>query len=296
MSFPNGQIVGPSTHSEIDQFLKEWKPSAQKDAPSGWIWCHLAQATASDDKGEVEKPAEDREERQADFEEEGAKLVEKLVQRCREIKETAPTRAKKGEKSQKALRDEEFANFGTQIKELAQKYNVLSGKWLFFPSPEFVDQTWSKIVKALADADGVLAQTGVVKTAKVAPIAQNGEAQLICVYVNDSWNKRAVGRAFNCLVNDLQLVSSAYKCDAFTILGIDSKHETGIKSSLWTKHEFMKKEEIDAALEKKPEPSLAKEVKKKTLEEEQQEGLGDFDDVSDSEDEEPAQKKQKTKK
>jgi hypothetical protein len=34
---------------------------------------------------------------------------------------------------------------------------------------------WSKIVKALADADGPLAQTGVVKTAKVAPEPQNGE-------------------------------------------------------------------------------------------------------------------------
>ncbi|GAA5961364.1 hypothetical protein JCM3765_004392 [Sporobolomyces pararoseus] len=295
MSFPNGQIVGPSTHAEIDQFLKEWKPSAQKEAPSGWIWCHLAQATASEE-GEVEKPAEDREERRSDFEEEGAKLVEKLVERCREIKETAPTRAKKGEKSQKALRDEEFAKFGTDIKELAQKHDVLSGKWLFFPSPEYVDQTWSKIVKALADADGVLAQTGVIKTAKVAPIAQNGEAQLICVYVNDSWDRQAVGRAFRCLVNDLQLVSGAYKCDAFTILGIDSKHETGIKSSLYTKYEFMTKEEIEAALEKKPEQSLAKEVKKKTLQEERQEGLGDFDDVSESEDEGPAQKKQKTKK
>ena len=56
--------------------------------------------------------------------------------------------------------------------------------------------------------------------------------------------------------------------------------------------DFMSDEEKKEALEK----SLGKEVKKKSLEEEQQEGLGDFDDVSDSEDEGPAQKKQKTEK
>ncbi|GAA5895526.1 uncharacterized protein JCM6883_001535 [Sporobolomyces salmoneus] len=289
MKYELGQIVGPSTHDEIDEFLKEWKPSLQKEAPTGWIWCHLAQAANE----EVEKPAEDSDEKHEKFEEEGQKLVEALIARCKEIKETAPTRAKKGEKSQKALREEEFAIFGDKVKFLAQEYNVLSGKWMFFPSTEYVDSTWSKIVKALADADGVLAKTGVIRTAKVAPIAREGEAQLICVYVNDSWDKEAVGKAFKCLVEELKLVSTAYKCDAFTILGIDSKHETGIKSSLWSKNEFMSKDEIDAALAKKPSDSLAEEVKKKTLEDEQQEGLGDFDAVSDSEDEEPKQKRQK---
>lgn len=31
------------------------------------------------------------------------------------------------------VRDEAFAVFGEDVKEIAQKYNVLSGKWLFFP-------------------------------------------------------------------------------------------------------------------------------------------------------------------
>lgn len=76
------QIVGPSTHDEIDEFLKEWKPSLQKEAPTGWIWCHLAQAANE----EVEKPAEDSDEKHEKFEEEGQKLVEALIARCKEIK------------------------------------------------------------------------------------------------------------------------------------------------------------------------------------------------------------------
>lgn len=75
----------------------------------------------------------------------------------------------------------------------------------------------------------------------------------------------------------------------------------------------MSQNEIDTALTSRPKPKPKvtsappareekkktpppKEVKKKTFEEEQQEGLGDFDDVSDSEDEEPVHKKQKTQK
>ncbi|GAA6023012.1 hypothetical protein JCM11491_000356 [Sporobolomyces phaffii] len=292
MNFDNAQIVGPATHEEIDAFLKEWNPAAQREAPQGWIWCQLAQATNED----VAKPAEDDQGATGEFERDGQKLLDALVERCREIKETAPTRAKKGVKSQKALRDEEFATFGENIKELAQTHDVLSGKWMFFPSPENVAFVWSKIVRAIADADGPLAQTGVVKTAKVAPISTNGEAQLICVYVDDSWNKESVSKTLKCLVEDLRLEPSAYKCDAFTILGIDSKHETGIKSSLYGKYEFMTKTEIEAALSKDQKDSTIKAVKKKTLEDEKQEGLGDYDDVSSSDDDEPVNKRQKTKK
>ncbi|GAA5836928.1 hypothetical protein JCM3766R1_006300 [Sporobolomyces carnicolor] len=290
MVYEDAQIVGPATHDEIDNFLTVWKPSAQKPAPTGWIWCQLAQATS--EKTDSGKPAEDSLERDSEFEREGQELVEALLARCTEIKETAPTRAKKGEKSQKALRDEEYASFGDKVKHLAQKYNVLSGKWLLFADAEAVDGVWSKIVKALADADGALAKTGVVKTAKVASISQGGESQVICVYVHDSWDKAAVGIAFKCLVEDLKLVSSAYK----TILGIDSKHESGIKSSLYGKLDFLSKDEIDKALASPAKESLAKEVRKKTLEEEHREGLDDFDAVSDSDDEGPAQKRHKVTK
>lgn len=81
--------------------------------------------------------------------------------------------------------------------------------------------------------------------------------RVICVYCDDSWDREAVGKVFKVLVEDLNLVSGAYKvsflrstyrprarsshvtvpiqCDANTILGIDSKHASGIRSSLWVK-------------------------------------------------------------
>lgn len=107
---------------------------------------------------------------------------------------------------------------------------------------------------------------------------------------------------------------------AQTILGIDSKHPSGIRSSLYQasgssppppsfspslsltlfKHgvEFKSRDEVKAILEKKQsesKPAVAAKPKQRTLEEEKEAGLGDFDEVSESEDEEPRQKKQKTK-
>ncbi|GAA6064080.1 hypothetical protein JCM10212_002722 [Sporobolomyces blumeae] len=286
--FQSGSIRGPATATEIDTFLSEWRPSANRDAPTGWIWC----LSPKEEQDESREPVEHSEEGHAAFETEGRKLVEQLVDECREIKATAPVRAKKGVKSQKQLRAEAHARFNDDVKRLAQEHGVLTGKWLFFPGPDTVDAIWSKIVRALADRDGALAKTGVVTAAKVAPIpSEEGGPQVICVYAADSWNREAVGKAFKALVEGLELVSTSYKCDAFTILGIDSKHESGIKSSLWSKGDFMSPAEIAAVFEKKaPKP---KEVKKKTIEEERAAGLDDFDPVS-SDDDEPKPKKRRT--
>lgn len=58
---------------------------------------------------------------------------------------------------------------------------------------------------------------------------------MICIYCDDSWDKEGVKTAFHALVKDLGLVSTAYKCDANTILGISSTHPSKIKSSMYGK-------------------------------------------------------------
>lgn len=79
---------------------------------------------------------------------------------------------------------------------------------------------------------------------------------VICVYCDDSWARDDVGKVLQVLARDLHLHVSAYKTDANvsatrrfliavhkadmhcvrlqSILGIDSKHPTGIKSSKWS--------------------------------------------------------------
>ena len=62
-----------------------------------------------------------------------------------------------------------YVSYSSQSRQhLTEYFGILR-------TAEGVDYQWSKIVKALADADGPLAKTGFVKSAKVAPIALEGE-------------------------------------------------------------------------------------------------------------------------
>lgn len=72
------------------------------------------------------------------------------------------------------VREAAHETFNADVKELAQKHGVLSGKWLLYPGPEGVDSTWAKVVNALAKADGALARTGSVHCAKVSSAVQPG--------------------------------------------------------------------------------------------------------------------------
>ena len=141
---------------------------------------------------------------------------------------------------------------------------------------------------------------------------------VICCYCDNSFDKDAVKEVYKALVS-IGLVSSAYKADANTILGIDSKHDSGIKSSLYGKNggcllvfwssgpcafivsapelilillraDMMTQAEIEEALKA---TSKAKPTKAKTLADEEAEG-GGFAPVSDSEDDEPPRKKVKS--
>lgn len=195
------------------------------------------------------------------------------------------------------VREETYEQFKADVKELAQKHHVLSGKWLFYPQSENVDFTWSKLVRAIADEDGALAKTGHVHTAKVATTPKiEGERSsfVVCVYCDDSYDEDAVGDVFKVLVKDLSMTSQSFKPDVLTLLGIDSQHPSKLPVSLYKKTTFMTQDELNAQYEAS---SKAKKAKDKTLDEEVAAGAADgFDPVSESEDEQPRKKKVKTKK
>ncbi|BGP25805.1 translation Initiation factor eIF-4e-like domain protein [Rhodotorula toruloides] len=286
-----GALIGPATNAECDEFLNAYKPSAADQKYGPWYWVQFGK---EEDGVKAEKPAEDLEEGDSNrvkLEKKGKVLVDDLVKQCQHIKDTAPVRSNKAKKlrSQKELREEEYVKFNEEVAKIAKECGIITGKWLFYPTPESVDILWSKIVKALAVEDGVLAQTGAVHTAKVSTTPGDSGSYVICVYCDDSWDKETVGKVFKTLVEDLNCVSSAYKIDAFTILGIDSKHPSGVGSSLYGKNDFMTREEIDESLSRASKAKAAK--KNKTLEEEQALDGEGFDPASESEDEERPRKK-----
>ncbi|KDE04680.1 hypothetical protein MVLG_04904 [Microbotryum lychnidis-dioicae p1A1 Lamole] len=283
-------LVGPKT--DTDEFLQRVKPSANNTTGFPWYWVCIPRS--KDDKEDALKPAEEQSfESRVDFMEQGQVLVDKLTKDCKHIAETAPVRGNKktGAKSQKELREIEHAKFNDQVAALAKKYNVLTGKWLLYPTADNVDAIWAKVVNAIAKPDGALAKTGIVHTAKVSTHAEEGQGYVICIYCDDSWDRDGVGKAFKCLVRELGLVSSAYKSDANTLLGIDSKHSSGIRSSLYGKTDFMTKDEIEQAIEKrKAELEAPAKVPKKLEKEEEEDGFVTDEDLDE---EAPKAKKQK---
>lgn len=55
---------------------------------------------------------------------------------------------------------------------------------------------------------GALCDTG---RSEGGPLLKNPSYRVICVYCDDSWDREAVGKVFKVLVEDLNLVSGAYK-------------------------------------------------------------------------------------
>lgn len=281
---------GPGTKSDLDTFLQNCKPSRNEIEKSsgGWFWVHSGtKQTASGTRDEAKLIAD------------GAKLEKALLDECERIKKEEPVRANKklGKQSQKEWREKAYIIFNEGVGALARSTNVLSGKWLLYPTVENIDAYWAKIVYAVGAKDGALAKHSSCNTAKVAasPDDGGGQTYVICIYCDDSWDKKAVGEVLEILVKELKLVPSAYKCDANTYLHIDSKHESKIPSSLWKTSDFPSKAEIDAdfAVETEAKKATfeanAKSVKKKTIAEE----VDDFDAASSSEDEKPKKKKAK---
>ncbi|KAK4702276.1 hypothetical protein P7C70_g3951, partial [Phenoliferia sp. Uapishka_3] len=229
------------------------------------------------------------------LESDAAKVKDALVTECRRIKAEEPVRENKKLKkqSQKQWREKTYTHFNNAIGALARQHGVLSGKWLFMPGPDTVDSTWSKIVHSLSSSTGALYKAGGgawCQTAKVSSDLGDSKTYVICVYVTDSWNKEAVEGVLRILVKDLGLRPTSYKCDANTIIGIDSKHESGIPSSLYKISDFMTKEELDELKKEKQEAfeKNGQAVPKKKTEEE----INDFEAYQSSDEEkEPVKKK-----
>jgi hypothetical protein len=109
--------------------------------------------------------------------------------------------------------NKERASAVSQILDLAHQLHVRCGKWMLFPSAEFVDAVWAVVARATAANE-----LGVA--AKVAPRVGNeppqGSARLICIYTRDFKDKDDIARVLG-RMKELELVrpngrAIYYKC------------------------------------------------------------------------------------
>ena len=118
----------------------------------------------------------------------------------------------------------------SNIDFIANKYGILSGKWLVFRPPEFIDDTWNQV--ALAVTKGKLGTSAKVASARNKSLAKKG-SHVICIYTYDYRDEKDVMRVrkeLRALGIDEVIY---YKPDIYTYFGIYSGR-TSIKASTYS--------------------------------------------------------------
>jgi len=226
-----------SANSDVPlaDFLTKYKPSmVQNDGTKPWIWVRGVDSPAGM-KGMEEAVKE------------ASTLLDEVSKRVEDIKNdnSIPVRSSKktGTKSKKEVREQIQAEATEKLKEISERHGYVNGKWLIFAAADRVDVIWSSIATSLAS--GPLKDTSAYCT-KVSTSPENDTPNyqhVICVYVPNVYDKDAVTEVMNLLRNH-GVNLSGVKSDLYTMIGLDSKHNSGIPSTVWKNTALLKDSEI----------------------------------------------------
>ncbi|KAF8911463.1 translation initiation factor eIF 4e-like domain-containing protein [Gymnopilus junonius] len=226
-TLPQSYKYSWSANSEIplQDFLPKFKPSmVQNDGTKPWIWVKGSEP-AREDTGKNEEAIK-----------EASKLLEEVTEKVESIKndDSIPIRSNKktGAKSKKELREQVQNEATEKLKEISVKHGYVGGKWLIFASPEKVDQIWTSLATSLVS--GPLHKTSAYLAKVSTSTDENPNAQhLICVYIPDVYDKANVTEVMKVLLRNHGATLSGVKSDLYTVIGLDSKHSSGIPSTVW---------------------------------------------------------------
>ena len=113
------------------------------------------------------------------------------------------------------------------IDKLAEQFNILSGKWLMFLSPEKVDNLWERI------AESTRAGT-MGDSARVSTREEGDPVHVICVYNSDYRSEKEVMRIRDELRRLGVKARISYKPEIYTCCGIYVHNQWGIPASRYT--------------------------------------------------------------
>ncbi|KAI5981297.1 hypothetical protein EDC04DRAFT_2594549 [Pisolithus marmoratus] len=215
----------PASSISIQEFVSKYKPSmVQNDGTKPWIWVRkeVSSSCIGDEHAATKEASE---------------LLQKITERMEEIKndKSIPVRSSKktGAKSKKELREQEQADATVQLKEISQKHGCVCGKWLIFAHADKVNAIWASVANSLVS--GPLAST-VASAAKVATSPKHdapGYQHVICVYIPDVYDRDGVIEVMKVLLRHHGVNLSGVKSDLYTSIGLDSKHPSGMPSTVW---------------------------------------------------------------
>ncbi|RDX49251.1 hypothetical protein OH76DRAFT_541862 [Lentinus brumalis] len=223
-----------------ESYTYKWTPKSAttlQEFLGKWLWVAKAEQEVSQSEKGAEAAIEEANKYLAD--------VTECVQKI-QTDDSIPVRAnkKKGLKSKKELREEVQHEATGKLKEISVKHGYVSGKWLIFASPDKVDMIWNSIANSLVS--GPLSATSAF-LAKVATSPQNDTSNyshLICVYMPDVYDQDKVTEVMKVLLRNHGQSLMGVKTNLYTSIGLDSKHPSGISSTVWKNTALMKDSEI----------------------------------------------------
>ncbi|KAG8903649.1 hypothetical protein FRB99_002887 [Tulasnella sp. 403] len=159
------------------------------------------------------------------------------------------------------------------FREIAVKYGFTYGKWLCYAKNDTVDSLWNKISTSIVD--GPLAVT-TAQLAKVSTTKASDEQSqhVICLYLPNIFDKDEAKKVLQILIKEHGITPTGAKPDLYTHINLDSKHKSGIRSTVWQPRELLSDAEIKAlrdayhaqpknpkAAAAQPKPEATSEVK-----------------------------------
>ncbi|KAH9942214.1 uncharacterized protein BXZ73DRAFT_74511 [Epithele typhae] len=242
----------PKSQTTLQEFLTKYKPSmVQDDGTKPWLWTAKSE-DRSGDSGML-AAVEEATAYLADVTERVEKIQVHLVTITRLWPQLGVllvrANKKKGLRSKKEMREEVQSEATQKLKEISTKHGFLVGKWLIFAQPDKVDMIWSSVATSLVS--GPLSTTSAY-LAKVATSPKNDTpnySHLICVYMPDALDQAKVTEVMKVLLRHHGLNLMGVKTDLYTHIGLDSKHPSGVSSTVWKNTALMKDTEIKALKE-----------------------------------------------
>lgn len=113
------------------------------------------------------------------------------------------------------------------INNIAEKYNILSGKWLIYEKTSNIDKLWANI--SINCVKGFLGPT-----VKVSPKCNYNDEHVICVFTKNYLDKENVYNIRDVLKKNGINNKISYKPDIFTYFEIYKNNKWNIKSSIYT--------------------------------------------------------------
>ncbi|CAG7918441.1 unnamed protein product [Penicillium olsonii] len=209
----------------VDHFLSRLPPSTTELTPSRpWIWMHNRNIPSKE--GDVPTLLRKGHELLQEYENESVII--------REANDKSGGKMAPLKRALKPIRAELEKN----LLALARETGVTHGKWMLFPTVDQVDECWGTVVRAMEKGE-------LGDAANVTPNDGSGESRLICVHTADFGDAEDVKRVVK-KMSEIGLLGKGarpiyYKSDVYTLLEITSKNAYGLKASMFSSLDVLRK-------------------------------------------------------